>query len=111
MKDFQLMETTVAKVHQAMQEGRLTCRELVQAYLKRIEAYDQKGPAINSVIQVNPHALEEADALDKAFQERGFVGPLHGIPVMLKDNFNHRRLHCPQGVGAPQGCLCNQAHS
>ena len=103
MKDFQLMETTVAKVHQAMQEGRLTCRELVQAYLKRIEAYDQKGPAINSVIQVNPHALEEADALDKAFQERGFVGSLHGIPVMLKDNFNTTDMPTTAGSIALKG--------
>lgn len=84
---FDIMETTVAKVHAAMLAGELTCRELVEAYLARIEAYEHDGPAINAIILINPKALEEADRLDAALTETGgLTGPLHGIPVMLKDN-------------------------
>src|SRR3989442_6496783 len=54
-------------------------------YLDRIEPYDQKVPAINSVITLNKKALEEADKLDAAFKQSGFVGPLHGIPILIKD--------------------------
>lgn len=101
---FDLMEATVAQIHAAMREGTLTCRELVEAYLDRIEAYDQKGPAINSVITVNPHALEEADACDAYFEANGeFCGPLHGIPVMLKDNFNTVDMQTTAGSVALKG--------
>lgn len=101
---FDLMEATVAQIHAAMREGTLTCRELVEAYLDRIEAYDQKGPAINSVITVNPHALGEADACDAYFEANGeFCGPLHGIPVMLKDNFNTVDMQTTAGSVALKG--------
>lgn len=83
---FKLEETTIAQVHQAMKDGKVTCRQLVEGYLKRIEAYDQKGPALNAIICLNPKALEEADALDEAFKNNGLTGSLHGIPVLLKDN-------------------------
>lgn len=83
---FTLQEATIASVHKAMEDGKLTCRQLVEMYIERIDAYDQKGPAINSVILVNPKALEIADEMDKKFKESGFTGPLHGIPVLLKDN-------------------------
>jgi Asp-tRNA(Asn)/Glu-tRNA(Gln) amidotransferase A subunit family amidase len=79
------METTIDEIHAAYKSGQLTARQLVQAYLDRIEAYDKKGPAINAIITVNPKALEEADRLDAAFKASGFVGPLHGIPVVVKD--------------------------
>src|SRR5258705_12878673 len=82
---FKLLETTIADIHAAYQAGALTVRELVQSYLDRIAAYDQKGPAINSLISLNPTALQEADRLDAAFKASGFVGPLHGIPVVMKD--------------------------
>ena len=84
-KTFQLLETTVADVHKAFADGELTARELVQMYLDRIEAYDNAGPAINSVITVSSTALAEADALDAKFRSTGPVGPLHGIPVLIKD--------------------------
>jgi Asp-tRNA(Asn)/Glu-tRNA(Gln) amidotransferase A subunit family amidase len=84
-QDFKLLETTIADIHAAYQAGTLTVRGLVQSYLDRIAAYDQKGPAINSLISLNPTALEEADRLDAAFKLSGFVGPLHGIPVIMKD--------------------------
>lgn len=85
-KGFILEEATISSVHAAMERGELTCRQLVEMYIERIEAYDKKGPALNSVIMINPRALEIADELDKKFKESGFVGSLHGIPVLLKDN-------------------------
>lgn len=86
MSKFKFLETTIAEVHQAMLAGDLTCRELVEYYLKRIDAYDQKGPKLNAIILVNPNALKEADALDAALKKGGLTGPLHGIPIILKDN-------------------------
>lgn len=88
MSKFDFFETTISQVHEAMLEGKLTCRELTEYYLRRIETYDQKGPALNSIILVNPRALEEADALDAKFKESGLTGRLHGIPVILKDNMD-----------------------
>jgi len=85
---FDVMETTVAEIHRAYASGNLTARQLVQLYLDRIEAYDKNGPRINSVITPNAKALEEADRLDAAYRTSGFVGPLHGIPVMLKDQID-----------------------
>jgi len=85
LPDFNVVEATIGDIHAAYQAGTLTVRQLVQMYLDRIAAYDQKGPAINAVISLNPAALDEADRLDAAFRTRGFVGPLHGIPVLMKD--------------------------
>jgi amidase len=82
---FSLLETTIADVHAAYKSGELTCRQLVQMYLDRIEAYDKNGPAINAIISTNQNALKEADRLDAAFQASGLVGPLHGIPIIVKD--------------------------
>src|SRR5436309_13220224 len=85
-KPFNIIATTIEQIHAAYKSGQLTARELVQIYLDRIEAYDQKGPAINSIITQNKKALEEADKLDAAFKQSGFVGPLHGIPILIKDH-------------------------
>src|SRR5688572_3844946 len=82
---FNLIETSIADVHAAYKSGELTCRQLVQMYLDRIEAYDKKGPAINAIISVNGDALKEADRLDAVFKSSGFAGPLHGIPIIMKD--------------------------
>lgn len=82
---FRLLEATLDDIRGAYKSGQLTARQLVQMYLDRIEAYDKKGPAINAIITINPGALEEADRLDAAFKASGFVGPLHGIPVIVKD--------------------------
>jgi amidase len=82
---FNLLETTIEQVHAAYKAGELTCRQLVLMYLERIEAYDKKGPAINAIISLNPDALKEADHLDAALKASGFVGPLHGIPIVMKD--------------------------
>lgn len=62
---FRLLEATIEDIHNAYKSGQLTCRQLVQLYLDRIEAYDKKGPAINSIITVNPKALEEAEKLSR----------------------------------------------
>ena len=104
MSKFQLMETTISAVHAAMLAGEVTCRELVQAYLARIEAYENKGPAINAIILVNPKALEEADRLDAALKETGkLTGPLHGIPVMLKDNVDTGDMPTTAGSASLEG--------
>lgn len=83
---FRLQEATIDDIHSAFRSGELTCRRLVELYLARIEAYDKNGPELNSIITVNPTVLEEADELDRSFGQNGeFAGPLHGIPVLVKD--------------------------
>jgi len=83
-----LNTATIAQLNTAMTAGDLTSEELIQLYLKRIEAYDKKGPQINSVILINPNAVAEAKALDAERKKSGPRSPLHGIPVVLKDNFD-----------------------
>jgi amidase len=93
LNPFHLDEATINDVHAAYKSGTLTSVKLVQAYLERIRACDQAGPKLNVVIFLNPRALEEAAALDEQFRKTGqFVGPLHGIPVLLKDNINTKDL-------------------
>jgi amidase len=82
---FNVVEATIDDIHEAYKSGRLTCRQLVQMYLDRIEAFDKKGPNINALITVNGDALKEADRLDEAYKKSGPAGPLHGIPVIVKD--------------------------
>ena len=82
---FEVVETSIAQIHSAYADGSLTARDLVQRYLDRIDAYDQNGPQINAFITLNDEALAEADRLDAEFRASGFGGPLHGIPVVLKD--------------------------
>jgi Asp-tRNA(Asn)/Glu-tRNA(Gln) amidotransferase A subunit family amidase len=81
-------EATIADIQAALKSKELTCRELVQGYIDRIEAYDRKGPALNAIIMINPNALANADALDTKFTQSGTMGPLHCVPVIVKDNFN-----------------------
>lgn len=85
-KGFRVEEATVRQIHEAMKRGETSCRAITEEYIRRIEAYDRKGPSLHAVILVNPRALEEADELDRIFREKGPSGPLHGIPVLLKDN-------------------------
>ena len=80
-------EATIADLHAAYLSGQSSSREVTAAYLARIAAYDKKGPYLNTVINLNPKALEEADALDAKLAATGKpVGPLHGIPVLIKDD-------------------------
>ena len=83
-----LETATIADLNQAFAGGKLTSEKLVGIYLKRIEAYDKKGPAINAVITLNPKALAEAKALDAERKAGKVRGPLHGVPIVLKDNFD-----------------------
>jgi Asp-tRNA(Asn)/Glu-tRNA(Gln) amidotransferase A subunit family amidase len=84
---FDVTEKSIRDLQTAMAEGRVTSEELVALYLKRIHAYDQAGPRLNAVLHVNPRAAQEARELDDERQSRRPRGPLHGIPVLLKDNF------------------------
>ena len=95
-RNLQIEETTIAQVHAAFRSG-LTCRALVEHYLRRIEAYDKKGPAINSIVIVNPDALKTADSLDARYRAAGPIGPLHCIPMIVKDNFETRDLPTTAG--------------
>jgi len=83
---FDLEEATIADLQQRMQSGRETSRSLVDKYLARIEAVDRSGPALHSVLEVNPDARTIADRLDAERKSRGPRGPLHGIPILIKDN-------------------------
>ena len=85
---FDVVEASIAEIHAAMNAGSLTSRALVEAYLARIEAYDKHGPALNAILTINPNALARADELDAAWEASGLTGPLHGIPVIVKDNYD-----------------------
>src|SRR5262245_5822162 len=79
---------TIAELNAAFNAGTLTAEKLVQLCLARIQAYDHQGPALNAVITLNPKALETARALDTERKTKGPRSPLHGIPVVLKDNYD-----------------------
>jgi len=83
---FDLSEIGIADLQAGIKAGKHTSRSLVEKYLARIEAIDRKGPTLRSVIEINPDALALAEALDKEHKEKGPRGPLHGIPVLIKDN-------------------------
>ena len=100
---FDVVETTIAGAHAAMRAGTLTCRALVSAYLRRIDAYDRTGPALNSLIVVNPNALAVADSLDRRARGGGLTGPLHCIPMIVKDNFETIDLPTTAGSLSLQG--------
>lgn len=95
---FEVEETTIAQVHDAMKAGSLTCRALVGEYLKRIDAYDKNGPAINAIVLLNPDALKQADDLDRRFAQSGLTGPLHCVPMIVKDNFETAGLRTTNGA-------------
>jgi amidase len=97
-KPFEIVEATVDDIHTAMKSGQLTARALVESYIARIEAQDKKGPGINSVIAINPAALAEADRLDAAFKKGGLTGPLHGIPILVKDEIDAAGMATTMGT-------------
>jgi amidase len=86
--DFALNEITIDRLQQKMQSGEWTARSIAEMYLKRIEEIDKGGPKLNSIIEINPEALSIADALDDERRENKVRGPLHGIPVLIKDNID-----------------------
>lgn len=102
---FEVEDATIAQVHQAMANGTLTCRALVDAYLERIEAYDKNGPAINAIVTINPDVRREAEELDRRFAQSGPTGPLHCVPMIVKDNFETQGLQTTNGALAFEGYL------
>lgn len=83
-----MQEQSIQELQTKMSRGLYTARTLTQMYLARIEALDKRGPNVNAVIELNPDALHIAEALDRERQEKGTRGPLHGIPLLLKDNID-----------------------
>jgi amidase len=96
---FRADEATIAEIHAELKAGRITCVSLVERYLKRIEAYDKNGPALNAIVQINTDAVRQAAALD----QRGLGGPLHCVPMIVKDNFETIGLQSANGSLALAG--------
>ncbi len=101
-----------------MASGELTARSVVEMYLQRIDELDKRGPAVNSIIELNPDALAIAEALDKERKEKGVRGLLHGIPVLIKDNIDTAdRMQTTAGslalagVASHPGCFRRRATS
>jgi Asp-tRNA(Asn)/Glu-tRNA(Gln) amidotransferase A subunit family amidase len=102
----ELMELTIAEAHEAMLAGTLTARALTEAYLRRIDAYDRSGPHINALIMINPRALARADSLDQALRRTGeLTGPLHGIPFIVKDNYDTHDMPTTGGSASLAGSM------
>ena len=96
--DSELDELTIAEMQEAMRSGRFTARSLAERYLSRIEAIDRSGPAIRSIIEINPDALSIAGALDAERKAGRVRGPMHGIPIVIKDNIDTAdRMHTSAG--------------
>jgi amidase len=85
---FELDETTLADLQQGIASGQFTSRSLVEKYLARIDALDKRGPGVNSIIELNRDAIQISEALDRDRKEKGARGPLHGVPVLIKDNID-----------------------
>ncbi|MCH1624535.1 amidase family protein [Ferdinandcohnia quinoae] len=102
-------ELTIYEIQDAMEKGLVTSKELVMYYLYRIAKYDQDGPKVNSVLEINPDAIFLAEALDNERSLKGVRGPLHGIPVLLKDNIETAdSMHTSAGTIALENYLADQ---
>lgn len=88
MEFFEVHEQSIVDLQAAMTAGRVTARGLVESYLARIQAYDQAGPRLNAIVMLNPRAREEADAMDRERADARVRGPLHGVPILVKDNYD-----------------------
>jgi amidase len=102
---FDVTEKGIRDLHAAMADGRVTSERLVELYLERVAAYDQAGPRLNAVIYINPKAASDARELDAERMARGPRGPLHGVPVLLKDNFETRDMPTTGGSLALRGVV------
>jgi len=105
---FRVDETTIAGIHDALKSGRVTCRALVDMYLRRIQAYDKNGPALNAIVGINPDAQRQADDLDRRYAQSGPVGPLHCVPTIVKDNFETIGLQSAAGSLSLRGFISNK---
>ena len=105
---FDVVGATIAETQQAIRDGRTTCRAIVEQYLRRISAYDQKpinGLRLNTIVTLNSEALVEADACDRSFQSIHTLPPLGGIALLIKDNYDTRNLQTTGGSLAMKGFL------
>lgn len=103
---FELDEATVVSLQERMESGDLSARAITEMYLERVEELDRQGPTLRAVIETNPEALEIADRLDGERRSNGTRGPLHGIPVMVKDNIDtHDRMTTTAGSLALEGSI------
>ena len=105
---FRVDEASISRIHEALKSGRVTCRGLVDQYLRRINAYDKNGPAINALVLINPLALKQADDLDRRAAQGRFVGPLHCVPIIVKDNFETIGLQSANGSLALSGFVSSK---
>jgi amidase len=106
---FELDEKTIAELQEAMKSGALTARAVTEKYLSRIEAIDKNGPRLNSVIELNPEAPAIAGALDAERKTKGARGPLHGIPILIKDNIDTAdRMSTTAGSLALEGSIAQR---
>jgi amidase len=94
---FEIMEATIPRLQAALATGIITSRDLVAMYLARIEAYDQKGPLLNAISAINAKAMSEAEALDAERRAGTVRGPLHGIPIVVKDNYETTGMQTADG--------------
>jgi Asp-tRNA(Asn)/Glu-tRNA(Gln) amidotransferase A subunit family amidase len=102
---FRLEEATIAQIETALRARSLTCRSLVERYLARIDAYDKRGPALNAIVMTNAGALKIADELDRRLRDGGSVGPLHCVPVLVKDNYETADMPTTGGSLSLQGMM------
>ncbi|MCD6598510.1 MAG: hypothetical protein J7L04_12525, partial [Bacteroidales bacterium] len=102
--DFFLEEIDISQLQEGYKNGDYTIKEVVSTYLDRIEEIDKNGPKLNSIIEINPDALQIAETLDKEWQEGKIRGPMHGIPIVLKDNIDtHDQMATTAGSRAMEG--------
>jgi len=105
---FEVTEATIAQIHSAIESKRLTCSMLVAQYLRRIDAYDKNGPSLNAIVVVNPQAATIAAELDRRFAQSGITGPLHCVPMIVKDNFETMGLQSANGSLSLAGFISNK---
>ena len=86
--NFDVFEASISEIQNALVQNQINSEQLVQQYLDRIQAYDKQGPKLNSIVRINPEALAQAQALDAERRRTGSRGPLHGVPILIKDNYN-----------------------
>ena len=102
---FQVEETTIAQIQTALRDGSLTCRSLVEQYLRRIDAHDKRGAALNAIVMTNDQALKTADDLDRRLRQSGPVGAMHCVPVLVKDNYETFDMPTTAGSLSLQGMM------
>ena len=105
---FRVEEASISDIHAALKGGSVTCRGLVEQYHRRIDTFDKNGPGINAIVITNPEALAQADTLDARAKQSGFAGPLHCIPMIVKDNFETVGLQSANGSLALAGFVSSK---